>query len=75
MNIVFDLAEEADADTLLGMARAFHVEDGHPLASAGETAVVRVAHGEPLARAWIARIGREPVGYVVITLCYSIRVA
>ncbi|MFI5021466.1 MAG: GNAT family N-acetyltransferase [Alphaproteobacteria bacterium] len=72
MNIFFDLAREADVDALLGMARAFHVEDGHPLDTRGEAAVVRVAKGEPLARAWIARIGREAVGYVVVTLGYSI---
>jgi ribosomal protein S18 acetylase RimI-like enzyme len=37
-----------------------------------EAAVVPVARGEPFARAWILRHGRAVVGYVVITLGYSI---
>src|SRR6516164_9557146 len=72
MDVVFEMAREADADALLVMARAFHDEDGHPLDKMGEAAVVQVARGEPFARAWILRRGRVAVGYVVITLGYSI---
>jgi hypothetical protein len=71
MNIAFERACEADVQTLLRMARAFHLEDGHPLDAAGEAAVVRAATGEPLAPTWIARIGRRAVGYVITTLGYS----
>jgi ribosomal protein S18 acetylase RimI-like enzyme len=72
MDVVFELAGEADADALLVMARAFHHEDGHPLDRMGEAAVVQVARGEPFARAWLLRDDRAAVGYVVITLGYSI---
>jgi ribosomal protein S18 acetylase RimI-like enzyme len=72
MKIVFERANDADVHTLLGMARAFHLEDGHPLNAAGEAAIVRVAAGEPLAPTWIARNGQRAVGYVIITLGYSI---
>jgi len=40
------------------MARAFRVEDGHPLDSTDEAAVVQIGGGEPSARAWSS--GREP---------------
>jgi ribosomal protein S18 acetylase RimI-like enzyme len=72
MDISFDLAREADVETLLDLARAFHAEDGHPLDAAGEAAVARVAEGEPLARGWVARLDGNPVGYVVITVGFSI---
>jgi len=72
MDVMFEIAREADADALLAMARAFHSEDGHPLDPMGEAAVVRIATGEPLARAWIVRNRRTALGYVVITLGYSI---
>jgi ribosomal protein S18 acetylase RimI-like enzyme len=61
-----------DASLLLAMAREFHREDGHPLDRAGEEAVARIAAGEPLAPTWIARQGGDVVGYVAITLGFSI---
>jgi ribosomal protein S18 acetylase RimI-like enzyme len=72
MDTVFELAREVDADALLDLARAFHIEDGHPLDAMGEAAVVQIARGEPFARAWIMRHGAAAVGYVVITLGFSI---
>ena len=72
MDIVFDPVGETDAHALLVMARAFHDEDGHALDQMGEAAVLQVARGEPLARAWMLRHDRAAVGYVVITLGYSI---
>jgi ribosomal protein S18 acetylase RimI-like enzyme len=72
IDLHFELAQEADVETLLGLARAFHFEEGRPLDSASETAVMQIVRGEPLARAWIARIEQRAVGYVVVTLGYSI---
>jgi ribosomal protein S18 acetylase RimI-like enzyme len=65
-------AGEADADLLLEMVRAFHQEEGRVFGTAGAAAVAAIAGGEPLARAWIARRGDHVLGYVVITLGYSI---
>ncbi len=70
--ISFEPAVEADAGLLLEMVRAFHHEEGRVLGVAGEAAVAAIAGGEPLARAWIARRADRVVGYVVITLGYSI---
>jgi ribosomal protein S18 acetylase RimI-like enzyme len=61
-----------DAQILLGLAREFHREDGHPLDRAGEEAVGLIAVGDPFARAWLAREQGEVVGYLVITLGFSI---
>jgi ribosomal protein S18 acetylase RimI-like enzyme len=72
MNLQFEPAGQADADALLHMARAFHLEDGHTLDAAGEMAVLQIAKGEPFARAWIAWLAGEAIGYVVVTLGYSI---
>jgi ribosomal protein S18 acetylase RimI-like enzyme len=71
-DLQFDPVTPDDADALLEMARAFHLEDGHPLSIIGEAAVRRVALGEPLARCWIIRRRGVVSGYVVITLGYSI---
>lgn len=72
VDIHFDPVGPADADTLLRFAQDFHREDGHPLDAAGELAVVQITAGEPFARAWIVRQAHEAIGYVVLTLGYSI---
>ena len=68
----FDAVTEADAAPLLAMARAFHAEDGHPLTPDGEAAVGQIARGAPLARGWIVRESGRMIGYLVLTLGYSI---
>ena len=72
MTVSFDLVSEADVDTLIGLAHAFHNEDGHPLCGAGEAALRQIARGEPLARAWIVRDKGEAIGYIIITLGFSV---
>jgi ribosomal protein S18 acetylase RimI-like enzyme len=72
MDLQFDLVGKADAETLLHMARAFHQEDGHPLDAEGELAVAQIATGEAFARVWIVRQAGEAIGYIVLTLGYSI---
>lgn len=70
--IRFEPARATDGTALLAMARAFHAEEDHPLSAAGEAAVVRIAEGEDLARAWIVRQGAEAKGYLILTLGYSV---
>jgi ribosomal protein S18 acetylase RimI-like enzyme len=71
-DLQFDPVTPDDADALLDMARAFHLEDGHPLSAIGEAAVRQVALGEALAPCWIVRRQNTVSGYFVITLGYSI---
>jgi ribosomal protein S18 acetylase RimI-like enzyme len=61
-----------DAAELLALARAFHAEDGHPLDTAGERAVLEVCDGHPLARGFLVRHAGRTVGYLVLTLGYGI---
>jgi ribosomal protein S18 acetylase RimI-like enzyme len=61
-----------ELEILLDMARAFHREDGHVLGAAGEAAIRRIVEGEPLARCWIVRQAGKAVGYLVLTLGYSV---
>ncbi len=60
------------ADLLIGLARSFHDEDGHPLTAAGEAALRRLCAGEPMARGWLVRRDAEAVGYVVLTFGFSV---
>ena len=72
-DVRFDPASASDGAALPALARAFHAEDGHPLGASGEAALLRVAAGEePLARAWIVHRAGEAVGYLVLTLGYSV---
>jgi len=68
----FEAATVADLDALLALARAFHAEDGHALSQAGAGALAAVAGGEPLARCWLVRRAGRAVGYVVLSLGFSI---
>ena len=68
LTVSFDPICAEDGPALLAMARAFHAEDGHPLAPECEDAVLQVAVGEPMARAWIVRQGTRAVGYLILTL-------
>jgi ribosomal protein S18 acetylase RimI-like enzyme len=68
----FEPIRAEETPILLDMAREFNREDGHPLDRAGEEAIARLAAGEPMARAWLAREGGDIVGYLVITLGFSI---
>ena len=72
MTLHFDPVGEPDAETLVNLARAFHHEDGHPLDKAGEMALRQIAHGEPFAQAWLVRQQGQALGYVIITLGFSV---
>ena len=61
-----------ETELLIDFARAFHSEDGHPLSGEGEAALRQIASGEPLARCWIIRRSDQAIGYLVLTLGFSI---
>jgi GNAT superfamily N-acetyltransferase len=62
----------SEAELLVELARAFHREDGHPLSPEGEAALRHVVAGEPMARCWLIRRAGDVIGYVVLTLGYSV---
>ena len=59
-------------ELLLRMARAFHVEDGHPLTERGAAALAAAVAGHPAARVWLVREGERVVGYTVLGLGFGI---
>jgi ribosomal protein S18 acetylase RimI-like enzyme len=61
-----------DTEVLVALARAFHAEEGRSLDADSKAALVAIAQGEPLARTWLVRMGNEAVGYLIITLGYSV---
>jgi GNAT superfamily N-acetyltransferase len=61
-----------DVPLLIGLAEAFHAEDGHALDAGGRRALEALATGEPLARGWLLEWNGRAVGYAVLTLGYSI---
>ncbi len=70
-DLAFDLVTARDVERLLALARAFHAEDGHPLVDRGEAALSMLPD-EPMARCWLIRERGSIIGYVVLTLGYSI---
>jgi len=68
----FEAATIATLDALLALARAFHAEEGRALSQAGVGALAAVAGGEPLARCWLIRRAGRAIGYVVLSLGFSI---
>ncbi len=60
-----------DADKLMEMAQAFHIEDGHPLNAAGERSMHEVAAGVALAPAFFLVEHQAVVGFFVLSLGYS----
>jgi len=61
-----------DAAVLVMLARAFLGEEGRTLDAAGKAALVAIAEGEPMARAWLVRNGERAVGYLIITLVITL---
>jgi ribosomal protein S18 acetylase RimI-like enzyme len=71
MHLQFDSLREDEADALVAMVRAHHADDEYPHSPYFEAAIVQIAKGEPMARAWMVRHA-DVIGYVVLTLGYSI---
>jgi ribosomal protein S18 acetylase RimI-like enzyme len=72
MNCEYVSVGMAQAPTLIAMAKAFHGGDDPPFDAASEAAVMVLAHGSPFGRAWLVMLDNKPVGYVVVTLGFSL---
>lgn len=62
-------ANKADLEVVLGFARAFHLEDGHPLSSTGPKAIESLLGGSPLGEIYLPEIEGEKIGY--FALCFT----
>ena len=70
---IFQLAEPADVDALLGFMRQLYAHDGTPFDETGaRRALEGIVRDRGLGRVWMIGDGRETFGYVVLTLGYSL---
>jgi len=73
MDPTFRLATEDDADLLLGMMREYYAFDGHAFQETRAREALLAFLREPaFGRAWLICDQAVPVGYVVLTLGYSL---
>ena len=69
----FRLASESDADLLLGMMREYYAFDGHAFCEDRvRTALLDLLREPAFGRAWLICDQQTPIGYVVLTLGYSL---
>jgi ribosomal protein S18 acetylase RimI-like enzyme len=62
----------AEAPVLIAMAKAFHGDDDPPFDDACERAVHVLAAGSPFGCAWLAKQDGKAIGYVVVTVGFSL---
>jgi ribosomal protein S18 acetylase RimI-like enzyme len=68
------LAVPDEHTAVLDMARAFHIEDGHPMDAAAEAAMLASIRGDAaaaLAPTYVLRLDGVIVGFFVLSLGYS----
>ena len=69
----FRLAAEADVDSILAMMSEYYAGEGYPFdPAASRDAVARLIREPAAGRLWIVEDARAPVGYVALTLGYSL---
>jgi GNAT superfamily N-acetyltransferase len=73
MEPTFKHADHADLDTLLDFVREYYVFDGHSYdRDVARAALEGLLRKPAFGRAWLICDGTTPVGYVVLTIGYSI---
>jgi GNAT superfamily N-acetyltransferase len=62
-----------DLPLLEQFVRAYYLEDGHAFREDRQpAALAALVAEEPLGRGWLIRLGARPVGYVVLSLAFSV---
>lgn len=73
--VSFRLLDETDCETALRLMYAYYAEDGHEFVpERAATALKEISMGKVAARLWLICSGEDVVGYVCITLGYSLEV-
>lgn len=73
MEPTFRLAEVSDTDTILDFMRRLYAQDGIPFdESSARATLVGIVRDRSLGRVWMIRDGPEPIGYMILTLGYSL---
>ncbi len=69
----FRLAEESDADVLLGFMERYYAHDGHVFdRNKARSALIGLLRDSSLSRAWLILDGEIAAGYIVICFGYSL---
>ena len=73
MEPIFDPAAESDLDLILNFMRRLYVQDKMPFdESSARTTLAGIVRDRSLGRVWMIRVGSEPIGYMILTLGYSL---
>jgi GNAT superfamily N-acetyltransferase len=73
MEPTFRRAGLGDVDALLALLPEYYAFDHLPFdAAAARTALQMILADESLGRMWLIELGTEPIGYVVLTLGFSL---
>lgn len=74
VEVTFRLAEASDIDLLLEFIQELYATDGNiPFDRNGACAALKLPLDDPsLGRVWLILSGEEPIGYVVLTLGFSL---
>jgi hypothetical protein len=66
------IADPADAQVILSLARAFHEEDGHPLSSQGKDALKQLLADQTHGLVFKIEGSSGVIGYAVLCFGYSV---
>ena len=73
MEPVFRMAGRGDTESILAMMREFYAIDQYPFDEGiARAALERLLSDATLGRAWVVRTGEAAIGYMVLTLGYSL---
>lgn len=73
MDVAFKLAGVADVDVLVGFVREFYEFERLVFdEQSARTALRKILSDDSLGRAWLIQVDSSPVGYVVLTLGFSL---
>jgi len=73
MKLIFDIAEQADINVILDLMRQFYAHEKLPFdESTAEDALARLIAETTFGRIWLIKIQEKAIGYVILTLGYSI---
>ena len=75
VEVSFRHLEAADCETVLRLMRAYYAEDGHEFVPGlAAAALNEISGGNALARFWLICLDKVIVGYVCVTLGFSLEV-
>jgi len=73
MEPIIDPAAESDLDLILNFMRRLYAQDGIPFdESSARATLAGIVRDRSLGRVWMIREGPEPIGYMILTLGYSL---